>query len=295
MPGTNDFLPFCGTDNGTNMLSIVNYTADAQRGIGNQPGIARSPLVNRAMRQASFIASALAQLIANTTNLNVVDAGVATTDLQAQLMSAIMGGGYVADSGAVNAYVLTLPQAPAAYTLGMKIKFVTPNANTGAATVNVSGLGLKNLTKHGSSALIGGEIPANAVVEADYDGTQFQIINVDLLSTSNAWVAGQYGSPSVLTDAATVTPNFRTANNFSWTIGGNRTLANPSNQNVGQGGIIVITQDVTGGRTLVFGSNWKFENGTVPSLTTTPLAVDVLVYYVESSSRITARLITDVK
>ena len=98
-----------------------------------------------------------------------------------------------------------------------------------------------------------------------------------------------------MTDGATITPNFAAANNFSVTLGGNRTLANPSNLTAGQSGSIVITQDGTGSRTLAYGTYWKFPSGTAPTLTTTASAVDVLVYYVESATRITARLIGDVK
>jgi hypothetical protein len=115
------------------------------------------------------------------------------------------------------------------------------------------------------------------------------------LAAANSFSAAQRGAIVALTDAATITPDFAAANNYSVTLGGNRTLANPSNQTAGQSGIIVITQDGTGSRTLAFGSNWKFASGTAPSLTTTASAVDVLAYYVESASRITARLIGDVK
>lgn len=103
------------------------------------------------------------------------------------------------------------------------------------------------------------------------------------------------GPVTGLTDGATITPNFALANNFSVTLAGNRTLANPTNLTAGQSGVIVITQDATGSRTLAYGSNWKFATGTAPTLTTTAAAVDVLAYYVESASRITARLIGDVK
>jgi len=98
-----------------------------------------------------------------------------------------------------------------------------------------------------------------------------------------------------LTDGATITPDFAAANNFSVTLGGNRTLANPTNLVAGQSGVIVITQDGTGSRTLAYGSYFKFSSGTAPTLTTTASAVDVLAYYVESSTRITAKLVTDVK
>lgn len=115
------------------------------------------------------------------------------------------------------------------------------------------------------------------------------------LAAAQTFTAAQRGTISALVDGATITPDFAVANNFSVTLGGNRTLANPTNLTAGQSGAIVITQDGTGGRTLAYGSNWKFPGGTAPALTTTASAVDVIAYYVESASRITARLIADVK
>lgn len=121
------------------------------------------------------------------------------------------------------------------------------------------------------------------------------LTDIAKLSSAQSFTAAQRGAISALTDGATITPDFAVANNFSLTIGGNRTLANPSNLTAGQSGVIVITQDGTGSRTLAYGSYWKFSNGTAPTLTTTASAVDVIAYYVESSTRITAKLITDVK
>jgi hypothetical protein len=115
------------------------------------------------------------------------------------------------------------------------------------------------------------------------------------LAVAQSFTAAQRGTVVALTDGATITPDLAAGNNFSVTLGGNRTLANPTNQTAGQHGTIVITQDGTGSRTLAFGSYWKFAAGTAPSLTTTAAAVDVLAYYVESATRITARLIGDVK
>ena len=128
-------------------------------------------------------------------------------------------------------------------------------------------------------------------------GTDVQAYDADTAKTdvAQSFTAAQRGSVSALTDGATITPDFAVANNFSVTLGGNRTLANPSNLTDGQSGIIVITQDGTGSRTLAYGSYWKFAGGTAPTLTTTAAAVDVLAYYVESSTRITAKLIADVK
>lgn len=103
-----------------------------------------------------------------------------------------------------------------------------------------------------------------------------------------------YATIGTLTDGATITPDFGTFNNFTVTLGGNRTLANPTNLVAGQSGVIYIVQDATGSRTLAFGSNWKFPGATAPILTTTANAVDVLVYAVRSTSYIAAQLLTNV-
>jgi hypothetical protein len=83
------------------------------------------------------------------------------------------------------------------------------------------------------------------------------------------------------------------SNNFSVTLGGNRTLANPTNVVAGQSGVIKVTQDGTGSRTLAYGSSFDFAAGVAPVLTTTANAVDLLVYYADTSTNITVRLIGD--
>jgi len=114
-------------------------------------------------------------------------------------------------------------------------------------------------------------------------------------NVAQSFTAAQRGSVSTLTDGATITPDFAVANNFSVTLGGNRTLANPTNLVAGQSGVIKISQDGTGSRTLAFGSYWDFAGGSAPTLTTTASAVDILAYYVDSTTNITARLIGDRK
>ena len=114
------------------------------------------------------------------------------------------------------------------------------------------------------------------------------------LDAAQTWTKGQRGEITALTDGATIAPDFADSNNFSVTLGGgNRTLANPSNLTAGQSGCIWITQDGTGSRTLAYGSQWDFTGGTAPTLTTTAGAVDCLVYAVQSSTKITATLITN--
>ena len=128
-------------------------------------------------------------------------------------------------------------------------------------------------------------------------GVDVQAYDVDTAKTdvTQTFTKAQRGGIVALTDGATITPDFSAGNNFSVTLGGNRTLANPTNLTAGQSGAIVITQDGTGSRTLAYGSYFKFPSGSAPVLTTTASAVDVLVYFVESSTRITARLVSDTK
>ena len=121
------------------------------------------------------------------------------------------------------------------------------------------------------------------------------LLNANVLSTAQTFTAGQRGEVTVLTDAVNVSTDLADSNNFSLALGGNRTLDNPSNCTAGQSGAITLTQDGTGSRTLAYGAYWKFVGGTAPTLTTTAAAVDVLVYYVESATRITTKVLLDVK
>ena len=97
-----------------------------------------------------------------------------------------------------------------------------------------------------------------------------------------------------LLDAAVITPDFTQANNFAMTIGGNRTLANPNLPTVGQSGIIYVSQDATGGRSLVFGSYWKFPGGSVPTLTASANATDALVFTVRTITSITINILYNI-
>lgn len=69
----NEFLKFCETNTGTNLLSQAEYEIDSQRAIGNQPGIARSKFVNKVLRQNSFIMNAFAQYVSNKSGEDVLD------------------------------------------------------------------------------------------------------------------------------------------------------------------------------------------------------------------------------
>ena len=121
-------------------------------------------------------------------------------------------------------------------------------------------------------------------------GTNVQAFDADNAVTDAAqtFTSGQRGEITALSDGATITPDMNDSNNFSVTLGGNRTLANPSNIAVGQCGSIFIAQDGSGSRTLAFGSYYDFVNGTAPTLTTTASAVDRIDYIVRTATSIHA-------
>jgi hypothetical protein len=118
--------------------------------------------------------------------------------------------------------------------------------------------------------------------------------NTAKTNVAQSFSAAQRGAITALTDGATITPDFSLSNNWSLSIGGNRTLANPTNLTAGQSGCIYITQ-TTGSHTLAYGSNWDFAGGSVPVLSTAASAVDVLIYAVRTTGSIAAQLIKDVK
>ena len=111
-----------------------------------------------------------------------------------------------------------------------------------------------------------------------------------ILTTDKVWTAADIVT---LTDAATITPDFSTGFDFTVTLGGNRTIANPTNTKNGQGGVLYVKQDATGSRTASWGTNWKWSSGTAPTLTTTASRTDKIFYKVESATIIHASIERD--
>jgi len=82
---------------------------------------------------------------------------------------------YAADAGVANAYAVTLAPTRTVYTAGMVVRFKAANANTGASTLNVNAVGAINLKKPNGGALQANDILSGQLVEAVYDGTNFQV------------------------------------------------------------------------------------------------------------------------
>ena len=129
---------------------------------------------------------------------------------------------------------------------------------------------------------------ANQALKTDASGNLGFASYLLLSETTNGQTVtgGVRANIVTLSDGANISYDMDDGNNATVTLGGNRTLDNPSNVTVGQSGSIFIVQDGTGSRTLSFGSAYDFAGGTAPTLTTAASAVDRIDYVVRTTSSI---------
>lgn len=124
-------------------------------------------------------------------------------------------------------------------------------------------------------------------ITATNNGTVFiAFLTSDLLLNANAnqFTAQQNFVEVALTDAASISWNMNTQQVARVTLGGNRTLANPTNLVSGGTYILRVIQDGTGSRTLNYGTAYKWANGIAPTLSTAANAVDILSFYSDGTN-----------
>lgn len=123
------------------------------------------------------------------------------------------------DGGTVNTYTLTPSDALSSYGLRTTVLFSPAATNTGASTLNISGLGAKSILSVSGAALVAGDLTAGDTFAAVYDGTQFRLLSLtknyaDQLAFSAALPAQVGNSGKFLTTNGT---------SASW-VGGGLTL-----------------------------------------------------------------------
>jgi hypothetical protein len=147
-------------------------------------------------------------------------------------------------------------------------------------------------------------VGAGLLVETENDAGDTDTLTVNAAVAADLWAGTSTTKavtpkaildsavPQTLTDGATVTPDFGAGFNFEWTIGGNRTLANPSNAKSGQSGTIKVVQDGTGSRVITYGNNWRFPGGSATGgvLSTAANAIDLISFTVGTDGKIYATL-----
>ena len=180
-----------------------------------------------------------------------------------------------------NSFTMTKAQLNAAVSDGTPLYSGDVGAVTAAEVSNTS---VGNLAATNVQA---------ALAELDSDLSAV-ITNNAKTDANNTYTKAQRGAVVALSDAATIAVDLALSNNFSLTIGGNRTLGDPSNLVAGQSGVIAVTQDGTGNRTLAYHATYKFAGGSAPVLSTAAGTVDYLNYYVEATGRVFITALLDI-
>lgn len=112
---------------------------------------------------------------------------------------------YKADTGAADAYVVTLDKVPSSYVAGLSITMKAVNANTGACTLNANSLGVRSVKRTDGTDPAAGDIPAGGVIQVVYDGTNFVIMNTTSADVTAAAASASAASTSETNAAASET------------------------------------------------------------------------------------------
>jgi hypothetical protein len=102
---------------------------------------------------------------------------------------------FAEDTGTANAYVVAQTPPPV-IVIGSKVVFFAAHANTGPSTLTIdsSPVSTAPLTKEGAIPLTGGEIENGQVIEAVFDGANFQIVGGGSNSIGTGGSGGGSGS-----------------------------------------------------------------------------------------------------
>lgn len=186
--------------------------------------------------------------------------GSATTRTDATNLGNIQDGtGVYVSSVGGTADVITLSPTPSitAYTAGQTFRFIASGANTTNVTVNVSSLGAKAITKHGTTALQAGDIASGAMVTITYDGTEFVLAATNLANFTSPTIT----TPTITGGTITQVPITQNSQSAAYELvladGGKhilhpssddnpRTFTIPSNASVGYaiGTIITVVNEI---------------------------------------------------
>lgn len=86
---------------------------------------------------------------------------------------------YVIAGGSDNALTAALVPSPPSLTAGMSIRIKASLSNTGAATLNLNGLGAKSIVRANGNPLKANDIVGGQVIDLSYDGDKFQVSNLN--------------------------------------------------------------------------------------------------------------------
>jgi hypothetical protein len=189
-----------------------------------------------------------------TFKITGLGAGTAATDA-AQYGQLQAGATTIATVTGTDTLTGSLTPAITAYATGNLFSFVAATTNTGAATINLNGLGAKSITKQGTTALAASDIVSGRVYLIEYDGTRFQLINPSTSTISTISFGSTGLTPSTATSGAVTVAGTLAASNggtglTSLGTGVATFLGTPSSAN-----LIAAVSDETGSGSLVFATS----------------------------------------
>jgi len=109
-------------------------------------------------------------------------------------------------------------------------------------------------------------------------------------SVAEGFTGQKYFAQATLTDGASIAWDLNTQQAAKVTLGGNRTLANPTNMKAGASYTLIVVQDGTGSRTLAYGANYKWPSGSAPVLSTAANAIDILTFVSDGTNMLGSAL-----
>ena len=119
----------------------------------------------------------------------------------------------------------------------------------------------------------------NGSVDLYYDNSKkFETTTSGIEVTGQVLADKAYIALATLTDGATINWDMADESVAKVTLGGNRTIAAPTNGSTGQFASITVIQDGTGSRTLTWNAVYEFKDDTAPTLTTTGGKGDLFVF-----------------
>jgi hypothetical protein len=145
------------------------------------------------------------------------------------------------------------------YTAGAQYTFIAQNNNTGAVTLDIDSLGVKSVTKFGTTPLVANDIRAGALILVEYDGTRFQLLNA-VSNTFNYIVEPTTISATAATgtinyDVGTQSILYYTTNaSANWTLNLRASSSATLNSLMSTGQTITVTFLATQGATAYYNS-----------------------------------------
>ena len=259
-------------------ISVGDVTLTTNDGSSDQARSAFLEFVGELTTSINVIIPGVSKGYGVRTNFSTVSSGATIT------LKTAAGSGYSIPTSAANGYV---------FCDGVSVH-----------GLNASGLGLGNAANRDIGT--GAEnVPDVSIADARYarlsaaniftSANTFNGTTVSIEASATSFRNQVYGPVVSLTDGTSIAVDMATSNHFAVTLGGNRTLQNPTNAVAGQVGHIYVYQDGTCSRTLSFGDSYRFAKGVAPTMTTSINSTDLLVFSVRGVSAIDVLPVLDLK